>query len=194
MSQEEKRTVELGDARWVLIGVIVVYLVALFLPFAGGASGWQVLAMTDASDQAQVTLTEFLFVLLSFIGVAVLSTLTLITRRFAVAALGWMFTTVSLFGSVLALWLRRTSVAYDMGLHHGPGIYLAILAVAVAVFTYIPVVLRRGEEQDEGHVERDEVALAQEAATRASVSEENPLLIDDRRARAAERHKKYRES
>lgn len=187
------KRLELGSTRWVLAGAVAVYALALLLPFAGGVAGWQVLAFSDAAASVQTKLTEYLFTVLSFIGLGVLTTLAVATRRFPVAALGWMVTTVSLFISVLALWLRRTSTAFDAGYHHGPGIYLAIVAVAVAVFAYIPAVLRRdGAEGTRG--ERDDVALAQQEATRRAADEENPLLIDDRRARAAERHRKYRES
>lgn len=187
------KRLELGSTRWVLAGAVAVYALALFLPFAGGVAGWQVLAFSDAAASVQTKLTEYLFTVLSFIGLGVLTTVAVATRRFPVAALGWMVTTVSLFISILALWLRRTSTAFDAGYHHGPGIYLAIVAVAVAVFAYIPVVLRRdGAEGTRG--ERDDVALAQQEATRRAADEENPLLIDDRRARAAERHRKYRES
>ena len=189
--------VDLTSTRWVLVAVVVVYVIALFLPFAGGVAGWQILAFSDAATNVQTKLTEYLFVVLSFVGIAVLTTLVLVTRRFAFAGAGWMFTTVSFLISILAIWLRRSSTAYDAGFHHGPGIYLAILAAGVAVFAYIPVVLRRNDAQAEIAARRvklegqDSVALAQQAATRKAASEENPLLIDDRRARAVERHKKY---
>ncbi|SDL78183.1 hypothetical protein SAMN04488535_0762 [Corynebacterium mycetoides] len=202
LAREERAaasTVDLGATRWVLIAAVVVYLIALFLPFAGGVPGWQILTFTDAAAEVQTKLTEYVFTVMSFIGLAVLTTLVLATRRFPFAAAGWMFTTVSFLVSILAIWLRRTSTAYDLGYHHGPGIYLAILAAGVAVFAYIPVVLRHTDRQAEitqrrlALDERDDVARAQAAATREAVTRENPLLIDDRRARAAERHKKYRE-
>lgn len=189
--------VDLSSTRWALVGAVVLYVIALFLPFAGGVAGWQVLAFSDAAADVLAKLTEYLFVVLSFVGIAVLTTLVLATRRFVFAAAGWMFTTVSFLISILAIWLRRSSTAYDAGFHHGPGIYLAILAAGIAVFAYVPVVLRRSDAQAEIAARRvklegqDSVALAQQAATRKAASEENPLLIDDRRARAVERHKKY---
>ncbi|MCT1583904.1 Rv2732c family membrane protein [Corynebacterium sanguinis] len=191
--------VDLTATRWALVGAVVLYLVSLLLPFAGGVAGWQVLAFSDAAAGVQTKLTEYAFTVLSFIGVGVLTSLVLATKRFAFAAAGWMLTTVSLFISILAIWLRRTSAAFDAGYHHGPGIYLAIVAVGIAVFAYIPVVLRRSDTQSEiaerrGALEgQDEVALAQQAASREAGGENNPLLVDDRRARAAERHEKYRD-
>lgn len=123
LAREERAaasTVDLGATRWVLIAAVVVYLIALFLPFAGGVPGWQILTFTDAAAEVQTKLTEYVFTVMSFIGLAVLTTLVLATRRFPFAAAGWMFTTVSFLVSILAIWLRRTSTAYDLGYHHGP--------------------------------------------------------------------------
>ncbi|SDR95566.1 hypothetical protein [Corynebacterium timonense] len=189
---------DLGASRWVLLACAVVFLIALFLPFAGEASGWQFLAVTDAATQVQATLTELIFVWLGVLGVVVLTPLTLLTRRFAIAAPGWMVTTVALFISLLAIWLRRTSATIAEEYSHGTGIYLAIVAVAVAVFAYIPVVVGRSAQQAEAAARRaaseelDEVAAAQREAG-VSTGRENPLLIDDRRARAAERHRRLDE-
>lgn len=194
--REASKSVDLGASRWVLLGCVVVYLVALFLPFAADASGWQVLVPGEASRQAQVKVTEHLFVWFSFLGLAVLTSLVVATKRFALAAPGWMATTIALILSLLAVWLRRSSATYDAGLHHGPGIYLAIAAVAVAVFAYIPVVVRRTPAQRElaerlrNADQYDDVARAQASAA-ISRGEDNPLLVDDRRARATERHRRY---
>lgn len=196
--KEASKSLELGPAGWVLAGSTVVFLVALFLPFAGEASGWQLLAVTDAARDAQVTLTELVFAWLGLIGLGVLTPLTLLTRRFAFAAPGWMVTTVALFISLLAIWLRSSSASIPAELGHGTGIYLAIAAVAVAVFAYIPVVVGRSARQAEAAARRaaaeelDEVAAAQRDAG-VSRGEVNPLLVDDRRARAAERHRRLDE-
>lgn len=185
--------VAMGAKRWVLAACAAVYLVALFLPFAGGVSGWQILAVTEASRGAQTTLTEYLFVWFSFIGVGVLTSLAVALRRFAVTLPAWMVTTVSAVFSILGIWLRNQS-APDIS--RGIGYYLAMLAVFVAVFTLFPLMLTRSESQVKAVDERakvqqrDNVALLQQSATsQANAHEENPLLVDDRRARAAERHR-----
>lgn len=199
LANEEARaasSLEMGVRRWILAACAALYFVALFLPFAGGANGWQLLGATEAAQEAQTKITEYAFVWLSFIGVGALTTLTVITKRFAVAVPAWMFTTVSFAGSLLAIWLRRSSSTYDEGLYHGPGIYLAILAAAVAVFAYPPILFGRNEAQREVAEQRaaaqgrDDVAQAQRAATEHA-HKLNPLLIDDRRARAAERHQRH---
>ena len=193
LARAEKKaasSVDMGVKRWVLAAAVAIYVVALFLPFVGGASLWQVLAATDAAKDAQTAITEYAFAWISFIGVGVLTTLAVATQRFALAVPAWMVTTVSLVYSVLGIWLRNSNAS---GISRGPGYYLVVLAVVIVVFTVFPLILSRNEEQAAVAKQRaeaqgkDEVALAQRAATR---EQENPLLIDDRRARAAERHRK----
>ena len=193
LARAEKKaasTVDMGAKRWVLAAAVAIYLVALFLPFVGGTSLWQVLAVTDAAEDAQTAITEYVFAWISLIGVGILTTLAVVTQRFALAVPAWMVTTVSLVYSVLGIWLRNSNAS---GISRGPGYYLVVLAVVIVVFTVFPLILSRNESQAAVAKQRaeaqgkDEVALAQRAATR---EQENPLLIDDRRARAAERHRK----
>jgi len=179
-----------GPARWVLLTCTAAYLIALFLPFAGAATGWQLLAITDASRDAEAAVTEYLFTWAAIIGLGVLTPIAVVSRRFAAAVAGWMVTGISSVFWLLAMWL---------GLDHGAGIYLAIAAVVVAIAAYIPALGRRGEQQQEIARQRaaaqgtDDVARLQRSATEQSHAHEqaqNPLFIDDRRARAAERHKR----
>ncbi len=183
-------TVEMGARRWVLAACVVAYLIALFLPFAGGASGWQVVGSTAAAEQAQTTLTEYLFAWFSLAGLGILTTLAVALRRFPLTVMAWAVTTVSLVLSVLGIWLRNSG---GIDINRGAGYYLAMLAVAVAVFTIFPVFLNRSDEhlsvarQRAAAQETDAIANAQRSA---SAAHENPLLVDDRRARAAERHRR----
>ena len=185
-------TVDMGAKRWVLAAAAALYLVAMVLPFVGDASGWQVLAAAGAAKEAQTAITEYVFAWISFIGVGILTTLAVVTQRFAITVPAWMVTTVSLVFSVLGIWLRNSS---GLGISRGPGYYLAILCVIAVVFTTFPLILSRNESQAAVARERaesqgkDEVAMAQRAATRR---QDNPLLIDDRRSRAAQRHKRTR--
>lgn len=195
LAQAEKTaasTVDMGARRWVLAAAAALYLVAMMLPFVGDASGWQVLAATGAAKDAQTAITEYVFAWISLIGVGILTTLAVVTQRFAITVPAWMVTTVSLVFSVLGIWLRNSS---GLGISRGPGYYLAILCVVAVVFTTFPLMLSRNESQAAVARERaesqgkDEVAMAQRAATR---QQDNPLLIDDRRSRAAQRHKRTR--
>lgn len=185
-------TVDMGAKRWVLAAAAALYLVAMVLPFVGDASGWQVLAAAGAAKEAQTAITEYVFAWISLIGVGILTTLAVVTQRFAITVPAWMVTTVSLVFSVLGIWLRNSS---GLDISRGPGYYLAILCVVAVVFTTFPLILSRNESQATVALERaesqgkDEVAMAQRAATK---QQDNPLLIDDRRSRAAQRHKRAR--
>ncbi|MCP1388656.1 hypothetical protein M5J20_10770 [Corynebacterium sp. TA-R-1] len=194
---ERKASATLADGvfRWILLACAALFFVAMFLPFAADVSGLQFLAVSEASRAVEGKLTEYLFVWFGFIGLVVLTTIAMLTKRYRIAVPGWMITGIAMVFSILALWLRRSSTTWEHGYHHGPGIYLAMLPVVVAVFAYLPAIFRRAEEQTAIAEQRaalqgtDAIAVAQRAATERS-HEQNPLLIDDRRKRAAERHKR----
>ncbi|MHA2789172.1 Rv2732c family membrane protein [Corynebacterium sp. S7] len=199
-AQERKiaTTVSMGNTRWVLVGVIVVYVLSLFLPYMGGISGLEILIHSQGAQDAGIKITESAFVWLSFLGIAVFTTLLVITKRSTPYILAWSVTTVALIMALLALWLRQTS----SGAGSGIGIYLAILAVIVAEIAFITLVTKRNPEQEQVALARtqiddtDEVGHVQlHASTNAAerFGDDNPLLIDDRRARASERHRKQAE-
>lgn len=201
LAREEKRaarTMSLGGHRWALLAALVLYVAYLVLPHAGSVFGFQVLLQLPAAEEAGIKLTEYIYSILLFLGIGLFTTLTLVTRRTVFGLLAWMFSTVGLFYTVFALWLRQTRPASEEDAATGIGMWLSIVAVALAVVTYSMVALRRDPEQKRIAQERaqnenlDEVGFAQRAAmvTRQSTSyEDNPLFIDDRRRRAAERHR-----
>lgn len=179
---------DMGQRRWVLVGCAAAYLVALCLPFAGDASGWQVLGASGAAKDAHTAITEYLFAWFSLLGLGVLTSLAVAVRRFSLTVAGWALTTVSLVFSVLGIWLRNSG---GTGIGRGAGYYLAMLAVALAVFTLFPLIWSRSDAQADIARERAEAQQRDEAAYAPMVPRhENPLLIDDRRARAAERHRR----
>lgn len=193
LAQAEKTaasTVDMGAKRWVLAAACALYAAALFIPFVGGVSGWQVLFASDAATQAHTAITEYVFAWSSLVGVGVLTSLAVASQRFALAVPAWMVSTVSLVFSILGIWLRNSS---GVEVSRGVGYYIAILAVVAVVFTVFPLILSRNDAQAAAAQQRaeaqgtDEVALAQQAAVRG---QQNPLLIDDRRSRAAQRHKR----
>ena len=201
LAREEKRaarTMPLGSQRWTLLAALVLYVAYLALPHAGSVFGFQVLLQLPAAEEAGIKVTEYIYSILLFLGIGVFTTLTLVTRRTVFGLLAWMFSTVGLFYTVFALWLRQTRPAAEEDAATGIGMWLSIVAVALAVVAYSMVALRRDPEQKRIAQERaenenlDEVGFAQRAAmvTRQNTSyEDNPLFIDDRRRRAAERHR-----
>ncbi|CRH62793.1 Uncharacterised protein [Chlamydia trachomatis] len=185
-----------GPVRWVLVGCALLYLAGVVLPFAGSAAGWQILGFTQAAHDAHATIAEYVFTWASLIGLGVITPAAMLTRRYGLAALGWVITAISLVNALLSIWLRRSSAEAVAGtaIEHGPGMYVCIAAVLIAVFAYIPAILRRSDDQLELARQRarargdDPVAQLQHAATqRVHEQQSNPLLIDDRRRRAAEK-------
>ncbi|AIT61297.1 Rv2732c family membrane protein [Corynebacterium doosanense] len=191
------RRMSLDGQQWTLIAAVIIWLAYLVLPHAGGVSGFEVTFARPAAAEAGIKITEYVYAILIGLGIGVLTTLTLITRRAVFGLTAWMLVTVGLFYAVFALWLRQTRSSADDGVNMGVGMYLSILGVLLAVVAYSMVALRRDPEQSHIAEERarreelDEVGLTQRAVMeqeRRSM-EGNPLLIDDRRRRAAQRHR-----
>ncbi|WP_083584073.1 hypothetical protein [Corynebacterium sp. NML130628] len=187
---------ELGPARWVLGAASIVWIIALFLPFVGDVAGWQVLTLGEGARNVDTKVTEYVFVWLGFLGVGVFTSIVVAARRFGVATVAWMISTVGLVSSLLAVWLRKSSTGVAEQFSHGPAFYLEVVAVLVVVLTYIPLFVHK-TTADPAHVKNQpseidkDVANAQLTATRTHHAQEtNPLLIDDRRANAVKRHNK----
>ncbi|RSZ61718.1 hypothetical protein EAH68_11600 [Corynebacterium hylobatis] len=196
LAAREKRAsarVYLGKQLWLLVAALVLYVVSLVLPQAGQVRGYEVLFQLAPAQEAGIKITEYVYSILVFLGVGVLTTLVLITRRTALASLAWMFTTVGFAYSIFAVWLRQTRPTAEDGVEMNIGFWLSLLAVGLAFLGFAFVVLRRSPEQAEIARARaqadplDEVGRMQQDANFAA--ETNPLLQDDRRARASERHR-----
>ncbi|GAB3696687.1 hypothetical protein [Corynebacterium nasicanis] len=185
---------DLGGRLWFFLAALGLYLVSLLLPQAGTVRGYEVLAQTAAAQEAGIKITEYVYAILIFLGVGVLTTLTVLTRRLFVAIPAWMLTTVGLAYSIFAMWLRQTRASAEDGVEMNLGFWISLLAVILAFLGYATTIFRRNPEQEQLAQARassenlDVVGrLQQQANTTAA---ENPLLIDDRRSRATERHKK----
>lgn len=182
----------LGSQLWFFVAALALYVVSLFLPQAGPVRGFEVLLQLPPAQEAGIKIAEYVYAILTFLGVGVLTPLLLITRRSAVAAVAWMFTTVGLAYSIFAIWLRQTRSSADDGVEMNVGFWLSLIAVALAFLGFALVVMRRSPEQAEIARARaetdnlDEVGRLQQDVNVAP--EANPLLVDDRRARASRRH------
>lgn len=193
----EKRVasrLDLGGRLWLFVAAVVLYVVSLFLPQAGAVRGFEVLLQLDAASDAGIKVTEYVYATLLFIGVGVLTTLTILTRRLAVAIPAWMIATVGMAYSVFALWLRQTRASAGDGVDMGLGFWLSLCAVFLAFLGFALTMFRRNPEQARLAEDRarsdnlDEVGRMQQQANISAAN--NPLLIDDRRSRATERHRK----
>ncbi|WP_197714707.1 hypothetical protein [Corynebacterium alimapuense] len=200
LAVEEKkaaRRMNLGVHLYTLLAAVVLYVIALLLPQAGDVRGYEILLHLPAASESGIKITEYSYANLLFLGLGLFSTLTLITRRAVFGLIAWMFCTVGLAYSIFAIWLRQTRSSSSDGVDLNIGMWVSILAVALAFFAYSMVALRRDDKQAELADSRaqqenlDEVGYAQRSAMvsqQHASAEDNPLLIDDRRHRAAERH------
>lgn len=187
------RKISLHGFRGMLIGALVLWAVSLALPVTSGARGIEVLLLTPTGG-TDATLAEFVHSVVVFLGVGLFNALLLLTKRTIFSWLGWFFTGVGLFYSMFALWMRQTQDTDNIS---GIGMYVSVAAVILAVIALSSIILRRDPEQTRIAQERaandnlDEVGEAQRSAMESKrnfAGEDNPLLIDDRRARAAKRH------
>ncbi|MGD7001066.1 hypothetical protein [Corynebacterium halotolerans] len=196
VEKKAARRISLGNHAGLLIGALALWLVSLALPVTSEARGFEVLVLTLPGETG-ATLAEFIHSVLVFLGVGLFNLLLLITRRTIFSWLAWLFTGIGLFYSLFALWMRQTQSNENMV---GIGLYVSILAVLLATYALSSVILRRDPDQVSIAEERassdnlDAVGRAQRAATsaRAEADEVNPLLVDDRRSRAAERYRNRR--
>lgn len=198
LARQEKtlsRRVSLGRFRVLLIAAFVLFLVSLALPFTEGARGFDVLLFTESSTAAGVTLAERVFTILMTLGVGLGNAVLLLTRRTWVSHAAWIITGIGLFYSVFALWMQQTQPG---GGTSGIGMYFGVAAVILATIGLSSIILRRDPAQAKVAAQRaqsdnlDEVGYAQRDAmvTRQATSyEDNPLFVDDRRARANQRHR-----
>lgn len=193
-AKEERRVgahLGLGRVRWVLAGSWAVFVLSLLLPHAGDIASWEVLAMQRGEA---VRIPERIFVVLATVAVGVVGGLLALTKRTTVAMVAFLVTGMALIASLLGLW-SRIQLAETTG---APGVHVAMLlqtaCVVVQLVCVCLVILRRTPEQMAAQERRAEAASQLDAVGTAQREasgdpwEVNPLLVDDRRARARRRH------
>ena len=184
------RTMDLRNQVIPLILAVIFYVAWLVLPHSAGIHGFQIITFS-AEARESMSIAEFVFAVLATLGIGVFTTLTLLTRRALFGLLAWMLVTVGFAYSLFMVWMRGARAdGAEIGLWCG------IIAVAIATVSFSLVALRRSPEQLEAaHRARiaaaqlDEVGKAQMDIRREAAPEVNPLLVDDRRARATRRHR-----
>ena len=190
--QAERKIAQTMDLRNQVIPLIIAdvfYVAWLLLPQAAGLRGFQIITFSAAARET-MSIAEFVFAILATLGVGICTTLVLITRKAVFGLVGWMFVTVGFAYSLFMVWMRGTRTdSAEIGMWCG------IIAVAIATVSYSLVALRRSPEQleaaqraREAAGELDSVGQAQMDIRKEAAPEVNHLLVDDRRARAAERH------
>ncbi|MGV0420317.1 Rv2732c family membrane protein [Corynebacterium simulans] len=178
---------ELGGYKTALIVAIVAWVAYLVLPYAGTANGWEVLGLDSPS--VKISIMENISGWCALLGIGVLTSLTVITRRLNFGLAAWMLVAISLFLNLWGFWYRG-STADGASI----GMWVGVLASLIAFLAYCRVAFRRSPEQIAAAEKAraaasslDQVGVLQTEAATTLPPEENPLLIDDRRRRAHKR-------
>lgn len=178
---------ELGGYKTALIVAIVAWVAYLVLPYAGTANGWEVLGLDSPS--VKISIMENISGWCALLGIGVLTSLTVITRRLNFGLAAWMLVAISLFLNLWGFWYRG-STANGASI----GMWVGVLASLIAFLAYCRVAFRRSPEQIAAAEKAraaasslDQVGVLQTEAATTLPPEENPLLIDDRRRRAHKR-------
>lgn len=182
-----------------LLAAWVLFVGALLLPHGGNVRGWQVLTFQAKSMGLKIGVAEVAFVLLGTLGVVVFGGLLLITKRTVFANISFLLCGMALFASLFGMWMRLQDRENTGGPGLGMGLLIEVFAVLFAVYALSFMVMRRSEaqqriaEQRAQHDSLDAVGKAQQdvfGGRQYNQPETNPLLIDDRRKQAAQRHRK----
>lgn len=178
---------ELGGYKTALIVAVVAWVAYLVLPYAGSAQGWEVLGL--GSTSVKISIMENISGWCALLGIGVLTSLTVITRRLNFGLAAWMLVAISLFLNLWGFWYRG-STADGASI----GMWVGVLASLIAFLAYCRVAFRRSPEQiaaaekaRAAATSLDQVGVLQTEAATTLPPEENPLLIDDRRRRAHKR-------
>ena len=111
-AQAERRAAQTMDLRgqkltlWIAVAAYIVYLI---VPYAGSAHGWQVLSFGTTDGGVKISLMETVSAWLALLGVGVLTTATLLTRRATLGLIAWMMVTVSFFVNLWGFWYRGST-------------------------------------------------------------------------------------
>ncbi|MCQ9342444.1 Rv2732c family membrane protein [Corynebacterium kozikiae] len=195
--QRAGATLALGGVRIALAVIWLVFVLSLLLPHSGSVASWQVLGFQPAAQEVLIKIPEIVFLLLATAAVGVFGGLVALTQRTVLANVAFLLTGMALFSSLLGLWMRLQSAEVQGTPGIGAALYVQVAMVIAQLVCLSLVVFARSPEQLNAQRIRleaarklDTVGLAQQEASSEAIAmqEENPLLIDDRRARAKLRH------
>lgn len=153
-------------ARAMVVAVCVLLaMVSLVLPHAGGATGLDVLTMSSKTDVESIKLPSQIFVYLLAIFSIGFSSLALITRRWVLALIALAGTCVAAVAGLLALWTRNTVGVNEVLAPSGAGwgLILGWAVTMVLVFHWARVVWDRSTYHLQIAEERRAQAATREA-------------------------------
>lgn len=198
--KQAARTLDLRQYRWFMLGALIAFVLGLFLPHSGQVRGIDVLLNNAQASSGDVRIAETVFVLFGSISAVLLNVIVLITKRTAVANAQYLIGGMALLVSLFALWMRLQSKEVDGSTGIGIGLLLEVFAVIALIYAMSCIIFARSDAQKQAaalraeHNDLDSVGRAQQEAARSrgpEAPEDNPLLIDDRRQRAAQKHAEH---
>ncbi len=200
--KQAAKRIDLRHYRWFMLAALIAFALGLVLSHSGDVRGFDVLLNNDKAQQGEVRIAETIFVIFGTLAAVVLNAIVLITRRTAVANIQYLIGGIALLFSLFALWMRLQSKEVDGASGIGIGLVLEVAAIIVLIYAMSCVIFARSEEQRNAaalraeHNELDSVGLAQQESMRSrgfDSAQSNPLLVDDRRKRAAQKHQRSAE-
>lgn len=136
-------SVEPGLRGVVIAGGVLVMILAMILPYAGAATGWDVLAYdTKASGEAVILPMRLFAWGCVLFGIAASAAAVLI-RRWVVAWVSCLGCGLTSFLGLLAVWSRQTLLVGHPGGGPGIGLFLAWVAMIVLTYQWIRLVWSR---------------------------------------------------
>ncbi|GAC58307.1 hypothetical protein GOHSU_37_00030 [Gordonia hirsuta DSM 44140 = NBRC 16056] len=163
-------------ARALVVGVLVLLaMVSLLIPHAGGARGVDVLTMSTAAHDERIALPSQIFIWLMVVFGIGFSMLALLTRRWVIAWIALCGSAVASVAGLLAIWTRNTTGVGGIEPPSGPGagLILGWLVMIVMTFHWSRVVWARSSYQ---------MALEAERREQAAIHENFNRALRDRRA------------
>lgn len=136
-------TVEPGLRGVVIASGVLVLIVAMILPHAGGASGWDVV-LFDAKGKAEaVILPMRLFAgAVALFGITA-SVAALVLRRWILAWVACLGCGLASVLGLLAVWSRQTLLVGQPGGGPGVGLFLAWVVMIVLTYQWVRLVWSR---------------------------------------------------
>jgi hypothetical protein len=126
------REIEPGPRALVVAILVFVLLGSFILPHTGDVRGWDVLFGSHGAGAAAVSLPSRVFTWLALVFGVGFSMLALLTRRWALAWIALVGSSIASATGLLAVWSRQTVAAG----HPGPGVGLIVAWISVILLTF----------------------------------------------------------